>query len=266
MRFLRSLALAAVVAFASPALAQNDADAAVRNLIAGVAADPALAAQQVPTWFGPVGEGRMPLYAAFITSVFAEPGFADFARERVGLINGTDTPDYLERLAQIAKQYTRRGLARLPSAEQLVYMQNSVAFAEWVANTEPDGCRLLLLGDPDDPAVQGLEVVHHATLTDDELNTVLGIGLDGLRAIINDTPPVNTFTDQEMRIAYGVYDVAVNAAVDATGNRDGIVAAARGQQATAADYCNLLTITLGEIVELEPANRDRVLQFVLNQQ
>jgi hypothetical protein len=127
----------------------------VADLVARVAADPALARQQVPVWFGPVGEGRAPLYAAFTAGVFAEPGFADFARTRVGLINGDDTAGYLERVARIAQEYARRGISRLTSARQLAYMQASLAFSQWVANTDPESCRTLLVASPDDPAVQG---------------------------------------------------------------------------------------------------------------
>lgn len=267
MRLLRNLTLATALAVAVPASAQNNAEAAaVGELIGRVAADPALAQQQVPLWFGPVGEGRMPLYGAFIAGVFAEPGFADFARARVGLINGEDAAGYLERVARIAQQYARRGISRLTSAQQLAYMQSSLAFSHWVANTDPDGCRTLLVASPDDPAVQALEAAHQATLTDDELNEVLAFGLHGLRAMINDTPPANVFGELETRLAYGVYDIAVNAAIDATGNRAGITAAARGQQASAADHCALLTITIAEIIELAPADRDRVLQLVLGAQ
>ena len=267
MRLLRHLSLVFALAIAMPASAQNNAaDAAVNDLIARVAADPALAQQQVPAWFGPVGDGRVPLYGAFIASIFAEPGFADFARARVGLINGDDTAGYLERVARIAQEYARRGISRLTSAEQLAYMQSSLAFSQWVANTDPDGCRTLLVASPDDPAVQALEAAHQATLTDDEVNAVLAFGRNALRAMINDTPPANTFGELETRLAYGVYDIAVNAAIDATGNREGITAAARGQPASAADHCALLTITIAEIIELEPADRDRVLQLVLGAQ
>ena len=206
----------------------------------------------------------MPLYGNFITTVFAEPGFADFARQRVGLINGDDTAGYLERVSRIAQEYSA---AASPTSLTGSSPISSAASPSASGSPIPSrmAARTLLVSSPDDPAVQALEVAYQSTLTDDELNGVSALGLDSLRIMIADTPPANNFGELETRLAYGVYDVAVNAAIDATGRREGITAAARGQEATAADFCSLLTITIAEIIELPPADRDRVLQLILGQ-
>lgn len=260
MRFIRLILTAVAIASGAPAFAQADR-AAVEALVAQIAADPVQAREQAIVWFGDVGAHEA-TFVSFIAAAFAEPAFADYIFDNAGAPTGTTAEWLAGPVQMVGREAARRGVARLSSEQQLAYLQSAVVYSQWVGANRPEGCRLLLIGDPADPALNAIEVAYRAAQPVEAIAATTAIGLEGLVAEVTGAPPVNAFAGEDFERGYQTYIDAIGAAP----NVDTFVAIMNGDLTAApADLCAAQLLSLTAIVGLPEPERSWVMQLSLGQ-
>lgn len=222
----------------------------------------------MPVWFGPVADERVGVYAGMIIQLFRDPAFAAWLFAAEGG-PGADADAYAGLIARVAaEEALDAGIARLPLTDEAAYLATATAFATWVAGNVPDACRhIITTDDPNDERSRALQAEYQNTLPREALAAYLDVGYRAILAEINDVPAAVTFTETELGRANETYRAAIEAAVLARPNAEALVAAANDRaDATDADFCEVMLLTLTLVDVLPQPERDWTVHLIVTQQ
>lgn len=256
-----ALAGAATLAFALPVSAQMSEDELAAEF-ALLAEDEAALGGIITAWFGDVPAEHEALYIDYLAGVVGQPGLAAYLVDLAPPDAGENAADYYSRIGySLADQIIVSGIGRLSTEQQLAYLGLSTDVFDWLLETRPDDCALLL-GD-DVEALVDIDAAYQASLSTAELQQILDINLAAVAAEITDSQPANTFTAEQTAAAEAALTAAFEARLAADDDPNMLVAAAMGAAEDPTAYCDLGKLTLEVVYDLEGAEQAYALQLML---